>query len=45
MTCAKHLEDRPSAEYCFGCVKEAARQRCIDKGEGWRWGVGERPKQ
>ena len=25
--------------YCFPCVLAAARQRCIERGEGWRWGV------
>ena len=31
--------------YCLPCVYDEARQKCIDKGEGWRWGVGERPRQ
>jgi hypothetical protein len=25
--------------YDFEKVMREARQRCIDKGEGWRWGV------
>ncbi|SFJ47008.1 hypothetical protein SAMN03159338_1477 [Sphingomonas sp. NFR04] len=25
--------------HCHHCVMEAARQRCIERGEGWRWGV------
>lgn len=43
--CTEHPEDHPVAPmdgkpgYCFGCVKEDARQRCVEKGEGWRWGV------
>ena len=24
-------------EYCFECVKIAARARCAERGEGWRW--------
>ncbi len=29
--------------YCLCRVYDDARQRCIDRGEGWRWGVGPRP--
>jgi hypothetical protein len=27
--------------YCLCEVYEKAKQRCIDKGEEWRWGVKE----
>jgi hypothetical protein len=26
-------------DYCLCRVLEDAQQRCIDKGEGWRWGL------
>lgn len=29
-------------DYCLCQVYADAKQRCIDKGEGWRWGIGRR---
>lgn len=26
--------------YCLERVYREARERCIAKGEGWRWGIG-----
>lgn len=32
-------------DYCFACVCDRAKQACIDRGEGWRWGVNEPRKR
>jgi hypothetical protein len=35
--------DPAEAQAKLTAVYEAAKQRCIARGEGWRWGVGVRP--
>lgn len=39
LDCTHGNKDKP---YCFECVQERAAQRCLDKQEGWRWGLAVR---
>lgn len=42
--CVDHPEDDLSYAECWACVVARARERCIERGEGWRYGVGRRAR-
>jgi len=36
----EHLPHKnKTGEYCFACVCAMAKNKCVERGEFWRWGV------